>query len=69
MAKIKITKASATVILWTIVGLLWSPIFISSWLLRIVARFLLGISYFGMLNGKMGCDVFKSLFTWYETKI
>lgn len=69
MAKIKITKASATVILWTIVGLLWSPIFISSWLLRVVARFLLSISYFGMLNGKMGCDVFKSLFNWYETKI
>lgn len=69
MAKLKITKASATVILWTIVGLLWAPIFIASWLLRIVARFLLSISYFGMLNDKMGRDVFKSLFTWYDTKI
>ena len=69
MAKLKITKASATVILWTLVGLLWAPIFIASWLLRIVARFLLSISYFGMLNGKMRRDVFKSLFTWYDTKI
>ena len=69
MAKLKITKASATVILWTLVGLLWEPVFIASWLLRIVARFLLSISYFGMLNGKMGSDVFKSLFTWYDTKI
>lgn len=69
MAKFKITKASATVILWTLVGLLWAPIFIASWLLRIVARFLLSISYFGMLNGKMGRGVFKSLFTWYDTKI
>ena len=69
MAKFKITKASATVILWTLVGLLWAPIFIASWLLRIIARFLLSISYFGMLNGKMGRGVFKSLFTWYDTKI
>lgn len=69
MAKLKITKASATIMLWTLVGLLWAPIFIASWLLRIVARFLLSISYFGMLNGKMGCGVFKSLFTWYDTKI
>ena len=69
MAKLKITKASATVILWTLVGLLWAPVFIASWLLRIVARFLLSISYFGMLNGKMGRDVFKSLLTWYDTKI
>lgn len=69
MAKLKITKASATVILWALVGLLWAPFFIASWLLRIVARFLLSISYFGMLNGKMGRGVFKSLFTWYDTKI
>lgn len=69
MAKLKITKASAAVILWTLVGLLWLPVFIASWLLRIVARFLLSISYFGMLNGKMGRDVFKSLLTWYDTKI
>ena len=69
MAKLKITKASATVILWTLVGLLWAPVFIASWLLRIVARFLLSLAYCCMLNSTMGRDVFKSLFTWYDTKI
>ena len=69
MAKLKFTKESAMFVLSVIIGILWSPIFIAAWLLRIVARFLLAISYFGMLNGKMGKDVFKSLFVWYDKKI
>lgn len=69
MAKFKITKVSITMALFTLIGILWFPFFVASWLLRIVARFLLAISYFGMLNGKMGKDIFKSLFTWYETRI
>lgn len=69
MAKLKFTKESAMFVLSVIIGILWSPIFITAWLLRIVARFLLAISYFGMLNGKMGKDVFKSLFVWYDKKI
>lgn len=67
--KLKITKASATMMLFTFIGMLWFPFFVASWLLRIIARFLLAISYFGMLNGKMGKDVMKSLFTWYDRKI
>ncbi len=52
------------IITWTLVGLAYSPVFIAAWLLHIIARFLLSISYFGMLNGKMGRDVFKSIFRW-----
>lgn len=68
MAKL---KTSFLVILWSIIGVIYSPIFIMAWFLRIIARFLLGISYFGLLNKKMGHDVIKSLFTttWYDTRI
>lgn len=59
---IKITKVTIFVILWAILGIIYSPVFIAAWLLRIVARFLLSISYFGMLQGKIGKEVFKSLF-------
>lgn len=51
-------------IVWVFAGLIYSPVFIAAWLLHIVARFLLSISYFGLLNAKMGQDVFKSIFRW-----
>lgn len=59
----KITKLTGFVILWIILGIIYSPIYIAAWLLRLVARFLLSISYFGLLQGKIGCQVFKSLFS------
>lgn len=52
------------IITWALVGLAYLPVFIAAWLLHIVARFLLSISYFGMLNASMGKDVFKSIFRW-----
>lgn len=69
MKNVRLSKASATVILWIILGVIYSPIYICAWVLRIVARFLLSISYFGMFNGKMGRDVFKSLFSWSDYKV
>lgn len=63
MKNYKITKLTGFVILWIILGVIYSPIYIAAWLLRLVARFLLSISYFGLLQGKMGCQVFKSLFS------
>ena len=50
------------IITWTLVGFVYSPVFIAAWLLHIVARLLLSISYFGLLNASMGRDVFKSIF-------
>ena len=52
--------------MWAIVGALYSPIFILAWLLKPIARVLLAISYFGMLDGAMGKAVFKSIFKMYS---
>lgn len=52
------------IITWTLAGLLYSPIFIASWLLHIIARALLGVSYIGMLDPGKGIDIMKSLFRW-----
>ena len=63
----KVNKPIFFVVVWTLVGLIYSPIFIASWLLHIISRLLLSISYFGMLNGQRGRDVFKSLFRFNPT--
>lgn len=49
-------------ITWTVIGILYLPVFVIAWLLHIIARILLGISYYGLLNYPMGRDVLKSLF-------
>lgn len=64
MKKLKIPYK---LIVWTLVGLIYLPVYISAWLLRIVARILLAIAYFGTLNGRMGIAVLKSIFSFdYE---
>ena len=50
------------IITWALVGLLYFPVFFAAWLLHIIARLLLAISYFGLLNPSKGKDVFNSLF-------
>ena len=60
-------KLPYKLIIWTLIGLLYLPEYISAWLLRIVARILLAIAYFGTLNGRMGVAVLKSIFSFdYE---
>lgn len=60
-------KLPYKLIIWTLIGLIYLPVYISAWLLRIVARILLAIAYFGTLNGKMGVAVLKSIFSFdYE---
>lgn len=60
-------KLPYKLIIWTLIGLIYLPVYISAWLLRIVARILLAIAYFGTLNGRMGVAVLKSLFSFdYE---
>lgn len=58
----KITKSTLVFCLWTLVGIIYFPIFLLAWLLKIAARILLAIAYFGMLNKQMGKMVFKSIF-------
>lgn len=50
--------------LWTLVGVFYFPIYILAWVLHKIARFLLAISYFGMLQKQYGKDIIKSLFIW-----
>ena len=60
-------KLPYKLIIWTLIGLIYMPVYISAWLLRIVARILLAIAYFGTLNGRMGVAVLKSIFSFdYE---
>lgn len=60
-------KLPYKLIIWTLIGLIYLPVYISAWLLRIVARILLAIAYFGALNGRMGVAVLKSIFSFdYE---
>ena len=60
-------KLPYKLIIWTIIGLIYLPVYVSAWLLRIVARILLAIAYFGTLNGRMGVAVLKSIFSFdYE---
>lgn len=60
-------KLPYKLIIWTLIGLIYLPVYISAWLLRIVARILLAIAYFGTLNGRMGVAVLKSTFSFdYE---
>nr|DAH41690.1 MAG TPA: hypothetical protein [Bacteriophage sp.] len=60
-------KLPYKLIIWTLIGLIYLPVYISAWLLRIIARILLAIAYFGTLNGRMGVAVLKSIFSFdYE---
>lgn len=52
------------IITWAVVGLIYFPVFFASWLLHISARLLLAISYYGMLNPRVGRDIFRSIFRW-----
>lgn len=50
--------------LWTFVGVFYFPVYILAWILHKVARLLLAVSYFGMLQKQYGKDIIKSLFIW-----
>ena len=58
----KITTSTLLFCLWTLVGIIYFPVFLLAWLLKIVARFLLAIAYFGMLKKQMGKMILKSMF-------
>lgn len=49
-------------LLWSLLGIIYYPIYVLCWILHIVARFMLAISYFGLLDRQRAKNVFKSLF-------
>lgn len=49
-------------ILWDCLGLLYFFVYLSGWLLHKIARFLLAISYYIMLQRKPANDIMESLF-------
>lgn len=50
---------------WRILEVIYFPVYIAFWLSHKIARFILAISYFGMLEGRIAKDILKSLFKWY----
>lgn len=51
--------------IWRILGIIYSPIYILSWLFHKIARLMLAISYFGMLEKQIGKDIITNLFNWH----
>lgn len=51
--------------LWQYLGIVYAPIYVAFWLLHKVARLVLAISYFGMLEKTIGKDIIKHLFIWH----
>lgn len=63
----KQNKPLLLITVWTIVGVIYFPVFFAAWLLHIVARLILAISYLGLLNSQRAKDIFKSLFKFNPT--
>lgn len=48
-------------ILWVALGALYFPIYLLSWVLHKIARILLAIAYFGLLDKTKGVNILKYL--------
>lgn len=48
--------------LWECLGWLYFPVYLMAWVLHKIARLLLALSYFGMLNKQAGKDIIEYLF-------
>ncbi len=51
--------------IWLLLGVLYFPVYLAFWLFHKIARLLLAISYFGMLEKQIGKDIISSLFNWH----
>lgn len=51
--------------MWNVLGVCYIPFYILSWLLHKVARLILAVSYFGMLDGSTSKDILKHMFRWH----
>lgn len=54
--------------LWRLVGIIYMPIFLAFFLLHKIARILLAIAYFGMLERRMAVDILKHIFDFYDRR-
>lgn len=52
-------------ITWQILEVIYFPAYVAFWLLHKIARLMLAIAYFGLLNKQAGKDIIKSLFKWH----
>ena len=52
-------------ITWQILGVIYFSAYVAFWLLHEIARLMLAIAYFGLLNKQAGKDIIKSLFKWH----
>lgn len=52
-------------IIWSIIGIIYFPVYVISWLLHKISRLVLAISYFGMLEKQVGKDILSNLFSWH----
>jgi len=59
MVKFKVTMR---LLVWALIGVIYFPIFLLAWLLHIIARCLLAIAYFFMLQPHIAKNVFSSVF-------
>ena len=50
---------------WRVLGAVYFPVYAVFWLLHKVARIILAVSYFGMLDKTIGKDIIKQLFIWH----
>lgn len=48
--------------IWHCLMFVYAPVYILSWVLHKVFRFFLALSYFGMLEYRIGRDIIKYLF-------
>ena len=51
--------------IWCTISIIYFPVYVAFWLLHKVARLLLAISYFGMLEKQVGKDIVLNLFNWH----
>ena len=51
--------------IWLLLGVLYFPVYLAFWLFHKIARLLLAISYFGMLEKQVGKDILLNIFNWH----
>lgn len=49
-------------VIWTILGIVYYPVYASAWITHKAARLVLAICYFLMFNRRMAIDIIKNLF-------
>jgi len=55
-------KIIMRLLVWALIGIIYFPIFLSAWLLHVIARCLLAIAYLFMLQPHVAKNVFSSVF-------